>query len=153
MDYKKEIIGIVESEKTAIMMTCIGLLEGIMENYIWMGTSSLALLKPSLFECLKNRKIVLFPDLGIDKTGKGTPFQQWKSKSEAIKAIGCKIAISDLLEKEGSLIQKYKGFDLADFVIANILKKYKVLNWLQAKNPVVSHFISKFDLKLEKSSG
>ncbi len=52
-------IGMVESEKTAI------LLNAIYSQVIWLASGGMSLSIQN-FEVLKNRKIMLYPDVGID---------------------------------------------------------------------------------------
>ncbi len=144
---QNKIIGIVESEKTAIIMTGLTLSEKILSNYIWLATGSLSMLKPELFRALKYKKIVLFPDLGIVKTGKGSPFDRWKAKLPELQEITPYINISDLLEKKANKEQKEKGLDIADFVIDELKKKYISLNYLKNTYPKLQKLIHKLDLQ------
>jgi hypothetical protein len=112
-DYPDHIIGIVESEKTAVIMTGVSMKENILRNYIWMATGSLNTLKEEMLLPLKNRKIVLFPDLGIN-TSK-SPYQIWEDKIKLFKKRGYQICISSLLEKIGNDYERQKGYDLADY--------------------------------------
>jgi len=116
--FPDKIIGIVESEKTAIIMTGVSIQLNILNNYIWMATGSLNMLKEELLKPIMQKKIVLFPDLGIDNYSKGSPFHQWKVKYEYLKNKGCKIKISDLLEKNAHSNEKEKGYDVADYVFS-----------------------------------
>jgi len=70
--FPNSVIGIVESEKTAIILTALSLTHNILTEYLWMATGSLHLLKEELLIPIKNRKIVLYPDLGQNKSGQGT---------------------------------------------------------------------------------
>ncbi len=96
-------IAIVESEKTAILMTAI------YPQFLWMACGSVNNLKASIFERLAGRKIILYPDLGC--------FELWSEKMKELKLIGFQIRISDLLEKNTSEEQQKDGLDCADFFI------------------------------------
>ena len=94
-------IAIVESEKTAIIMSIEA------PDFIWLATGSKGNLKEELLQPLKNRKIILHPDKG--------EFNDWQKVVIQLKAKGYKIAISDLLEQ----MELKQGFDLADYFITN----------------------------------
>lgn len=97
-------IAIVESEKTAIIMSIEA------PDFIWLATGSKGNLKEELLQPLKNRKIILHPDKG--------EFDDWQKVVIQLKAKGYKIAISDLLEQ----MELEQGFDLADYFITNYNK-------------------------------
>jgi predicted RNA-binding Zn-ribbon protein involved in translation (DUF1610 family) len=94
-------IAIVESEKTAIIMSLVS------PDFVWMATGSKANLKEEFLKPLRNRKIILHPDYG--------EFEDWQKLVSKLKDKGYKIAISDLLEK----MQLKKGYDLVDYYLAN----------------------------------
>ncbi len=95
-DYQKT-IAIVESEKTAIVMSIF------IPDYIWMATGSKQNLKFELLKPIKKRNIVLFPDKG--------EFKDWKNKATGLNGLGFKIAVSELIEQTNFS----NGFDLADY--------------------------------------
>ncbi|WP_188050714.1 DUF6371 domain-containing protein [Flavobacterium sp. GP15] len=95
-DYQKT-IAIVESEKTAIVMSLF------IPDYIWIATGSKQNLKFDLLKPIKKRNIVLFPDKG--------EYFNWNNKATELNAIGFKIAVSDLIENTDF----ENGFDLADY--------------------------------------
>lgn len=95
-DFQKT-IGIVESEKTAIILSIF------IPEYIWIATGSKQNLKFDLFKPLKKRKIVLFPDKG--------EYMYWSKKAEELNTIGFRIRASEYLEK---LSDFEDGTDLAD---------------------------------------
>jgi hypothetical protein len=95
-DFQKT-IGIVESEKTAIILSIF------IPEYIWLATGSKQNLKFDLFKPLKKRKIVLFPDKG--------EYMYWSKKAEELNAIGFRIRTSKYLEKLNGF---EAGTDLAD---------------------------------------
>jgi hypothetical protein len=95
-DYQKT-IGIVESEKTAIILSIF------IPEYIWIATGSKQNLKFDLFKPLKKRKIVLFPDKG--------EYLYWNNKAAELNAIGFRIGVSEYLEKQCNF---EAGTDLAD---------------------------------------
>lgn len=140
-------IAIVESEKTACIMNII------FEKYLWLATGSLQGLNDKKIEVLKNRIIILYPDLGIEGKN-GSPFTKWKSKCEELKSNGYDIQISNLLEKKGTKCEREKGFDIADYFLKNLSKKppkiisnsnQKILN-MYMKNKKIKTLIEVFDL-------
>ena len=100
-DYNKP-IAIVESEKTAIIMSII------IPNVVWLATGSKQNLKAELVGPLIGRKIILYPDKG--------EYSEWKRKGILLEGSGFKIEASDFLEnttiKEGS--------DLADYYLGEM---------------------------------
>jgi hypothetical protein len=95
-DYQKT-IGIVESEKTAIIMSIF------LPEYIWLATGSKGNFKRELLEPVKNRKIIAFPDKG--------EYYDWFNKAVELETLNFKIAVSDLIEQT----EFEDGFDLADY--------------------------------------
>lgn len=95
-DYQKT-IAIVESEKTAIVMSIF------LPDYIWIATGSKQNLKLELLKPIKKRNIVLFPDKG--------EYDNWLKKANELNALGFKIAVSQLIEQTDF----ESGFDLADY--------------------------------------
>lgn len=97
-DYQKD-IAIVESEKTAIIMSIY------MPEFTWLATGSKSNFKFDLLEPLKNRDCFAFPDKG--------EFKNWNDKAKELNSRGFKIAVSDLIEKTSF----GNGFDLADYYL------------------------------------
>ena len=101
-DYQKT-IAIVESEKTAIVMSIF------LPDFIWLATESKGNFKFELLEPLKKRNIIAFPDKG--------EYNNWLNKATELSANGFKISISHLIEKTDFK----KGFDLADYYLNLII--------------------------------
>lgn len=99
-DYQKE-IAIVESEKTAIIMSIF------LPQFIWIATGSKSNFKKELLKSIKNRKCIAFPDKG--------EFENWNTKATELNKQGFKIAVSELLEQT----EFNNGFDLADYYLIN----------------------------------
>jgi hypothetical protein len=98
-------IGIVESEKTAIIAA------GYLPNYLWMATGGKQNLKPDKFKALTGRKVILFPD--------GNAFDEWFTIMATIKKElpSIRLNISDLLQRHATPEDKKAGFDLADYLL------------------------------------
>lgn len=107
-----KIIAIVESEKTACIMSVL------FDKYLWLATGSLSGLSYNKLKVIKHRKIVLYPDLG-NNSNKNTPYNLWKKKCIELKKTGFDISISDLLEKKSTKEQQKRGLDIADFFLNN----------------------------------
>ena len=95
-DYQKN-IAIVESEKTAIIMSIF------LPDLIWLATGSKSNFKFELLEPLKKRNCFAFPDKG--------EFANWSNKAKELKSKGFKIEVSNILEQTSFK----NGFDLADY--------------------------------------
>ena len=102
-------IGIVESEKTAILLTAI------YPKIIWLASGGMNLSFDS-FEPLEGRRIMLYPDAGIDN-GNGTPFEKWTDKAETLALKGFDVTVSNIIENVATQEQISAGYDLADYLI------------------------------------
>lgn len=100
-------VAIVESEKTAVIASVY------FPDFIWLATggkNGAKWTEARVCSVLKGKSVILFPDLGA--------FEQWHSKGLLIAATaGCKVAISDLLERNSTEEEKREGLDLADFLL------------------------------------
>lgn len=94
-------IAIVESEKTAIVMSIF------IPDFIWMATGSIGNFKFELLEPIKKRNIIAFPDKGA--------YSEWFNKATHLNTFNFKIAVSDLIQ----LTDFEDGFDLADYYFIN----------------------------------
>ena len=97
-DYQKT-VAIVESEKTAIVMSIF------LPEFIWIATGSKVNFKFELLEPLKKRNVIAFPDKG--------EYNSWFNKATELNAFKFKIAVSDLIENTDF----ENGFDIADYYI------------------------------------
>lgn len=95
-------IAIVESEKTAILASAF------QPDFNWLATGNINNLNRERCQALKSKTILLFPDAGA--------FDIWKSKAETLKDL-ITFKMSDLIEKNVSVEQREKGFDLGDLFI------------------------------------
>lgn len=92
-------IAIVESEKTAIIMSLFK------PEYIWLATGGKGFLKNDMLQPIKEYNIVAFPDNG--------EYRDWHNKSTVLNSIGYKIEVNNWLENSDYKI----GTDLADVYI------------------------------------
>ena len=95
-------IGIVESEKTAIIAS------GYIPDLIWLAAGNKEGLS-NLDKCrvLQRRKVTLFPDLNA--------FKLWTDMAGQLSAIAS-VNVSDLLETKATVEEKQNGLDLADYL-------------------------------------
>jgi len=99
-------IAIVESEKTAVLMTVIE------PSHIWLATGGTNGAKWSKVETcimLNQRDVILFPDLGC--------FEKWHHKSKVLQAFTATLRVSNLLEQHATENDKKRGLDIADYFI------------------------------------
>ncbi|SHL52574.1 hypothetical protein SAMN05444360_102187 [Chryseobacterium carnipullorum] len=100
----KKPIAIVESEKTAIIMSLVD------KEYLWLATGGKGNFKYEVLQPLAGKKVVAFPDVGETL---------WNEVSSRLNETGFNITISDKLENQGFP----KGFDIADVVLQQIQEK------------------------------
>lgn len=102
----KKVIALVESERTAMVMSLY------YPEYIWLATggkAGCAWYKADVAQPLKGRKVVLFPDTNC--------YDNWKEKSNHLKQYCRSIEVSDYLHKNTNPDQYKAGLDLEDFIV------------------------------------
>jgi hypothetical protein len=126
-------IGIVESEKTAIISSLI------FPDMIWLASGGKNGLDPYKFESLRNRTVFLFPDL-TKPADKETCFELWSKDLVRIKGdVTGLFEVSDYFESRATDEQKELSLDLADFILLNNWKPENAANAPNA--PVEKPFI------------
>jgi hypothetical protein len=100
-----KVIGLVESEKTAIVARLF------IPEFIWLATGGCGNLNLTrLRRAMKGRRVVLFPD--------SSKFKAWSNKSDEARSIfGQDVRVSDLLERRLTGKQKREDYDIADFLL------------------------------------
>ena len=96
-------IGLVESEKTAVIMSLFK------PDYVWLATGSKGGLKYDFLKPIKDFKIIAFPDK--------SEYNYWLQKSIELNSFGFKIVVSDWLELQPDF---ETGTDLADVYINEV---------------------------------
>ena len=132
-------VAIVESEKTACIMS------ELFDKYLWLACGSLSNISIKMFNPIKGRKIVLYPDLSTDQKA----FTKWTEKSEILKKEGFDISVSHLLEEKSTVTQRVYGLDIADFFIQNRKRSVStsdLFNRLKSKNSILKQLVTTFDL-------
>lgn len=106
-----EAIAIVESEKTAIIMS-----EKV-PDVTWLATGGMQGLNEANLLVLKplaaTHRIVLFPDTDTD----GSTYSHWCDIAAKVAQLGLQVAVSDVLEVRATPEQKAKKIDIADLII------------------------------------
>ena len=95
-------IAIVESEAAAIISSVF------LPQFIWLASGSKQGINEEKFKVLKNRTVVLFPDLGC--------FEFWENKAKEFQHIA-NIQVSNLIESVALKSEIEQGFDIADYLI------------------------------------
>jgi predicted RNA-binding Zn-ribbon protein involved in translation (DUF1610 family) len=108
-------IALVEAPKTAIYGTLYFGLPNKKEDLIWLAVYSKDTFTLDKLQVLKNRKVIVFPDLSKD----GSTYKAWEEKAArfALRIPGVKFYLSNLLENAASEEERYNGLDLADYLI------------------------------------
>ncbi|MCD1115607.1 DUF6371 domain-containing protein [Chryseobacterium turcicum] len=102
----KKPIAIVESEKTAIIMSLVD------ESYLWLAVGGKGNFKYEVLEPLTGKEVFAFPDVGETI---------WNEISNRLNDTGFNITVSDALENK-----KFpKGYDLADVVLQQLAESPK----------------------------
>jgi hypothetical protein len=95
---KGDTICIVESEKTAIIMSIVK------PNFLWLATGSKTGFKEKMLQPVKEFKVIAYPDK--------TEYEKWNETSLILNKQGYQIKCSNLLEN----IKAEDGGDLVDFL-------------------------------------
>ncbi len=115
-EYPNKTVGLVESEKTAIIASIY------MPQLVWLATGGASGCKwreYSVFSALKGRNIILFPDFGLfNKQSKKTCYNEWSERANSIaERMPCTIKVSDVLEASLPEAERVNDYDLADMLI------------------------------------
>lgn len=155
-------IAIVESEKTAIIMSEID------PKYIWLACGSINGINEHIFNPISHRKIILFPDLSLPNDIGKTALDYWTEKAHKLIELGFKISVSTFLYEIADSKEKKIGFDIADYYINELFtskqkfaipekpkreilltKKEKQLATLISQNAAVQLLIDTFQLEVD----
>lgn len=101
--YPTKIVALVESEKSALIAS------GVYPDYIWLATGGKSQLSTDKLKVLRGRTVIMFPDVD--------GFEYWGNKAREVESIGCKVVVSDLLEKNATDEDRANKIDLADWLI------------------------------------
>lgn len=140
-----KIVALVESEKSALILA------GLYPEYVWLATGGKSQLSINKLSVLKDRRVIMLPD--VDS------FEVWSLKAKELESIGCRVSVSNLLERNATDEERNNKIDLADWVISQLSTGIeKIRNELTAterdlsvmimKNPVLQELIDIFGLDL-----
>lgn len=105
-DHPNQPVCIVESEKTAIICSLL------IPNVVWLATGGKQNMKQLMFEPLRGRNVVFYPDLGA--------YNEWEDKAKLLALrCGFKHTLSQILEKEATVEERAEGLDIADYLLKN----------------------------------
>jgi hypothetical protein len=123
-------IGLVESEKTAILLSIFK------PQFVWLATGGLSEFKEEKLRPLKQFRIIAFPDKG--------KLNQWTEVSQRLEQYGYRITINDWLETTSFPEET----DLADVLIKGLKSKPKKEEKPGFKTAKLQTYVS--DLEKEK---
>ena len=144
--YPTKVVALVESEKSALIASAV------YPDYIWLATGGKSQLSIDKLKVLQGRTVVMFPDVD--------GFEYWNNKAKEVEAIGCKVVVSDLLEKNATDEDRANKIDIADWLIrclsestvtevkTAITETEKILQAMIEANPALQLLIDTFDLEL-----
>lgn len=144
--YPTKIVALVESEKSALIAS------GVYPDYIWLATGGKSQLSIDKLKILQGRTVIMFPDVD--------GFDYWSNKAKEVEAIGGKVVVSDLLERDATDEDRANKIDLADWLIRNLSEstpkevKHELseaernLQTMTEANPALQLLIDTLDLKL-----
>mgnify|MGYP001556516131 CR=1 FL=1 len=109
-------------------------------QYLWnaSGGKSGALNRDAM-SILRNRRVLLFPDLGAT--------DYWNSKMEMIRSLGIEVSLFDFMERNATKEERNAGYDIEDFLLREETKE-AIFNRLITLNPALKTLVETFDLQL-----
>ena len=143
--YPDRIVVLVESEKSALIAS------GVYPNYIWLATGGKSQLSIDKLKVLKGRRVIMFPDVD--------GFEYWSNKAKELECIGCRVIVSDLLERNATDEERDNKIDLADWIIVQLstgreemqnelTKAEQNLLIMKRKNSALQELVDVFGLEL-----
>lgn len=134
---KNKPIALVESEKTALVASYY------LPQYLWIASGGKnGCFKTQNLSVLKERDVILFPDLGATS--------YWQDKMLLMESIGIKAQLFDYLETHASEQDRKEGYDIADYLL-KVKPDEAILQAMIKKNINLKMLIEAFDLKLVKA--
>ena len=154
---KGKTIGVVESEKTAILMTGFSM-QGKAPDYSWIATGGKNGCKWTIYPVYKaliGHRVILYPDLNA--------YEDWLKKASFLKDI--EYCVSSSLERIATEQQRQEGLDIADAYLmqykqptkAKVVNlplvqdsKTKILEGMVQENPAVGELVNRLSLAIER---
>lgn len=132
--YPSKPVVIVESEKSALIAS------HFMPDFIWLATGGIhGCFKEESIKVLKNRSVMLCPDLGA--------FAAWKANMPMLSAVCSKVIISEHLELVATEEQRKSGLDIADFLLMTETPVMALQRMIK-RNPCIGTLIERLQLEL-----
>lgn len=101
---RNKVVALVESEKSALIgAACF-------PDFVWLATGGKSQLSPDKMKVLLGRTVVMFPDVD--------GYKEWSEKAKEFTF--CKIAVSDVLEKNATDEERTSKIDIADWLIGQL---------------------------------
>ena len=127
-------VALVESEKSALISSFY------LPQYLWIASGGKnGAFNRDAMSVLRNRRILLFPDLGAT--------DYWNSKMEMIRSLGIEVSLFDFMERNATKEERDAGYDIADFLLREETKE-AILNRLITLNPALKTLVETIDLQL-----
>ena len=131
-------VGIVESEKTVVIAS------HFMPQFVWLATGGAdGMFSKANLDVLKDRKVVLFPDLG--------QMDNWQGKAAQWRLRGIDASVYTYLEEHATASEREKGLDIADYLL-NERPQAALLRRMTARNPCLKVLIDRLDLEIVDSA-
>ena len=132
--YPSKPVAIVESEKSALIAT------HFMPDFIWLATGGIhGCFKEESIKVLKNRSVMLCPDLGA--------FEAWKTKIPMLSNVCSKVIISEHLELVATEEQRKSGLDIADFLLMTETPVMALQRMIK-RNPCIGTLVERLQLEV-----
>lgn len=132
--YPSKPVAIVESEKSALIAT------HFMPDFIWLATGGIhGCFKEESIKVLKNRSVMLCPDLGA--------FEAWKAKMPMLSNVCSKVIISEHLELVATEEQRKSGLDIADFLLMTETPVMALQRMIK-RNPCIGTLVERLQLEV-----
>ncbi len=129
-------VAIVEAPKTAVYGTLYFGFPEQPENLLWLAVYNLSSLSLEKCKALQGRDVVLFPDLSKD----GKAFELWNNKANEFRNVlpGTQFKVSDLLETLATNELRQDGADIADVLIKQDWRKFRIAETIQKQPQPIS---------------
>lgn len=127
-------VAIVESEKTAIIAS------HYLPQYLWLATGGKGgCLNRKSIPALQGREVLLVSDLNAT--------DDWREKLSLFSQLGIRATVFDQLDHMASDVEKAKGLDIADYLIAEQTPQ-GVFEQMMQQNPMLRELVKAFDMEL-----
>lgn len=123
-------VAVVESEKTALICSCV------FPDLVWVATGGLSNTSTERLMALKGRNVVLFPDTDT----KGECYSRWSLVANRMKFFCRTVRISDTLETNTTWEQKENQVDIADLILEDL----RVNPWCYSITDPLVYLLSRY---------